>query len=70
MPDPKRVVKIAELTTEKPLFGIGINHEKMNKTEIQKAKEKLNKEFQVPVTDPIFDGVADIIDTLEEKHGK
>jgi len=70
MPDPKRLVKIAELITEKSLLGVGINHENMNKTEIQTAKEKLNKEFHVPVADPIFDGIADIVDALEEKHGK
>jgi len=70
VPDPKRVVKIAKLITEKPLLGVGINHENMNKIEIKITKEKFNKEFSVPVADPIFDGVDDIVDELEEKHGK
>jgi len=70
MPDPKRVVKIAELVTEKSLLGVGINHENMNNAEIQSTKEKFNKELHVPVADPIFDGVEDIVDALEEKHDK
>ncbi|MDH7516826.1 MAG: DUF1611 domain-containing protein [Candidatus Thermoplasmatota archaeon] len=67
MPNPERVVKIAELLTEKSLFGIGINHENMKKTDIKSAKEKLSREFRVPVVDPIFDGVDAIVDVLEEK---
>jgi uncharacterized NAD-dependent epimerase/dehydratase family protein len=70
MPDPKRVVKIAELVTEKSLLGVGLNHENMNKTQIESMKEKFKEEFIVPVVDPIFDGVKDIVDALEEKHGK
>jgi len=66
MPDPKRVVKIAELLTEKPLVGIGINREKMNKEDIKKAKMKLKKIFNVPVIEPLSDGVSEIVDFLEE----
>jgi len=66
MPDPKRVVKIAELITEKPLVGIGINSENMNKQDIQKAKMKLKKIFAVPVVEPLTDGVAEIVDYLEK----
>jgi len=66
MPDPKRVVKIAELITEKPLVGIGINSENMNKQDIQKAKMKLKKIFAVPVVEPLTDGVTEIVDYLEK----
>ncbi len=65
MPDPKRVVKIAELLTEKPLIGIGVNREKMNDSDIKISKEKLKKEFNVPVVEPIHDGVSEIVDALE-----
>lgn len=70
MPNPKRVVKIAELLTEKPLLGIGINKEKMNEDDIKNAKTKLNKIFNVPVIEPLSDGVSKIVDFLEELDAK
>ena len=65
MPDPKRVVKIAELLTEKPLVGIGLNRENMTKDDVKHFKTKLKKIFNVPVTEPLSEGVDDIIDFLE-----
>ena len=66
MPDPKRVVKIAELLTEKPLLGIGINRENMDKEDIKNEKIKLKEIFNVPVIEPLSDGVSEIADFLEE----
>lgn len=66
MPDPRRVVKIAKLLTEKPLFGIGINHENMNKQDIMNIKEKMTNIFNVPIVEPLSEGVSDIVDVLEE----
>jgi len=65
MPDPKRVVKIAELLTDKPLIGIGLNRENMNKNDIKNAKIKLKKIFNVPVIEPLSEGVSEIVDVLE-----
>ncbi len=65
MPDPQRVVKIAELLTEKSLLGIGLNRENMDKQDITDAKQKLKKVFNVPVIEPLSDGVGEIIDFLE-----
>lgn len=70
MPDPKRVVKIANLLTEKNLVGMGINRENMNKYDIKSAKIKLNKIFNVPVVEPLSDGVTEIADLLEKMNGK
>ena len=66
MPDPRRVVKIAELLTEKPLVGIGINRENMNKQDIISIKEKMTDIFNVPIVEPLSEGVSDIADVLEE----
>lgn len=66
MPDPKRVVKIAELLAEKPLIGIGLNKEKMKKAEIEIIKMKFKNIFNVPVVEPLGDGVSEIVDFLEE----
>jgi uncharacterized NAD-dependent epimerase/dehydratase family protein len=66
MPDPQRVVKIAELLTEKPLLGIGINRENMNKQDTKDAKIKLKKFFNVSVIEPLSDGVSEIVNVLEE----
>ncbi len=66
MPDPQRVVKIAEILTEKPLLGIGINRENMDKQDIKNAKIKLKKFFNVPVIEPLSDSVSKIVDFLEE----
>ncbi len=68
MPDPKRVVKIAELLTEKPLLGISINNEYMTKKDIKEVKLRFRTSFHVPIIEPIIDGVDEIIDTLEKFH--
>ncbi len=68
MPDPKRVVKIAELLTEKKLVGVGINHEHMTHHDITQAKKHYQKMFSVPVADPLTDGVGEFVDVLEALH--
>ncbi len=65
MPDPRRVINIATLLTEKQLIGIGINHEHMSKTDIISLKATYQQMFQVPVLDPLTEGVADLVDALE-----
>jgi len=65
MPDPKRVVKIAELLTEKKLVGVGINHEHMTKSDINTAKNTYQKMFNVPVTDPLTESVRELVDAME-----
>lgn len=65
MPDPKRVVQIAEMLTEKQLIGIGINKEKMSPTDIIKAKTHYHNIFKVPVVEPLSEGVSDLVDALE-----
>jgi len=66
MPDPRRVVRIAELLTEKPLVGIGLNNENMVKDDIKNVKIKLKDTFNVPVIEPLSEGVVEIVDFLEE----
>lgn len=66
MPDPRKVVKIAELLTDKPLLGIGINRENMDGDDIEKSIERLSKIFKVPVFEPISMGVDEIVDVLED----
>jgi len=70
MPDPNRVVKIAELLTEKPLLGIGINRENLDKKSLLEVKNKYRKKFNVPVVEPILDGTIDIVKHLEKLNGK
>jgi len=69
MPDPKRVVRIAELLTSKSLLGIGINHEHMTKNDINAAKKNYKKIFHVPVSDPLTEGVGELVDAVEDVHG-
>ncbi len=66
MPDPKRVVQIAELLTERSLQGISLNSEKLTLKQIASAKQKLMKLFNVPVVDPLKEGVDNLADALEE----
>jgi uncharacterized NAD-dependent epimerase/dehydratase family protein len=66
MPDPKRVVSIAKILTEKPLVGIGLNKENMIKDEIKDFKIKFKNIFNVPVIEPLSEGVSEIVDFLEE----
>jgi uncharacterized NAD-dependent epimerase/dehydratase family protein len=68
MPDPRRVVHIAELLTEKKLIGVGINHEHMTTTDIKNVKKNYHRMFNVPVSDPLTEGVGELIDALEAMH--
>jgi uncharacterized NAD-dependent epimerase/dehydratase family protein len=70
MPDPRRVVHIAELFTEKPLLGIGINQENMTEHDMNITKKQFKKIFNVPVTTPLTDGVDAIVDVLEGLHDR
>ena len=66
MPDPSRVVKIAKLLSQRPLLGIGLNHEGLSPEEIERVKIKLQKRFLVPVEDPLVDEVSKLADAIEE----
>jgi len=70
MPNSDRVIKIAELLTEKPLIGIGLNNEKLNKKDIISLKNKLGKKYKVPIVEPISEGVSKIVDRLEKLNAK
>ena len=70
MPDPGRVVKIAELLTERPLVGIGINKENMDVDDIKNYKIKFKNLFNVPVNEPLTEGVSDLVDFIEEHNDK
>ena len=69
MPDPRKVVKIAELLTDKPLLGVGINRENMDKDDIKTSVERFSKIFKVPVFESISMGVDEIVDVLEDLNG-
>jgi uncharacterized NAD-dependent epimerase/dehydratase family protein len=70
MPDPGRVIKIAKLLSQRPLVGIGINHEGLTEEKEAEAKAKLKKRFRVPVEDPVIDGVIKMADAIEELNNK
>jgi uncharacterized NAD-dependent epimerase/dehydratase family protein len=65
MPDAGRVIEIAKLLSQRPLIGIGLNHENLSAQETRKAKSKLHKRFKVAVEDPVFDGVEKLADAIE-----
>jgi len=68
MPDPGKVIKIAELLTDEKLLGIGLNHENMKTSDIDEKKEYYSKRFKVTVIDPLIDGVDALCDTLEDEY--
>jgi uncharacterized NAD-dependent epimerase/dehydratase family protein len=70
MPDPRRVVNIAELLTEKKLIGVGINHEYMNSQDIASAKKSYKKLFNAPVSDPLSEGVENLVDAVEALYNE
>ncbi len=70
MPDPGKVVKIAELLTDKPLVSIGLNCENLDKNGIETAKKRLKKHFNVPIIEPLSEGVSEIVDVLEKLNEK
>ena len=66
MPNPSRVIKIANLISNCPLVAIGLNNEGLTPKMANNAKTRLQKKFKVPVEDPIFDGVSKIVDAIEK----
>jgi len=66
MPDPRRVVQIATVLTEKNLLGIGINNEGLNPQQVKKQKTRLNTMFNVPTVEHIKEGVQELADALEK----
>jgi uncharacterized NAD-dependent epimerase/dehydratase family protein len=69
MPDPKRVVRIAELLTEKNLVGVGINHEHMTDEDRTSVKKRYQKMFHVPVVDPLTEDLTSLVDAVEALNG-
>jgi uncharacterized NAD-dependent epimerase/dehydratase family protein len=65
MPDPGRVIRIAKLLSQCPFVGIGLNHENLSPEEAKKTKAKLCRRFNVPVVDPVIDGVEGLADAIE-----
>lgn len=65
MPDPGRVVEIARLICERPLIGIAINPEGLDKGGLQDAKAGLGERFAVPVEEPMSEGVRALADAVE-----
>lgn len=70
MPDPKKVIKIAQLLTDKPLLGIGINRENLDKKNLLKVKNNFRKQFRVPVVEPLLDDASEIVNYLEKLNEK
>jgi len=70
MPDPKKVIKIAQLLTDKPLLGIGINRENLDKKNLLKVKNIFRKKFKVPIVEPLSDGTSKIVNHLEKIYEK
>jgi uncharacterized NAD-dependent epimerase/dehydratase family protein len=46
--------------------GISINHERLSPQDAEKAKGKYRKRFNVPVEDPVAEGVEQIVDAIEK----
>jgi uncharacterized NAD-dependent epimerase/dehydratase family protein len=65
MPDPKRVVNIAQMLTEKNLIGVGINQEHMSESDITRSKNNYRKMFNVPICTPLMEGVDVLVDAME-----
>jgi len=64
MPDPQRVVDIAKLLSEKELVGIAINSEGLSNHRLIRAITDLEERFNVPVEEPIGDGVQKLADAV------
>ncbi len=69
MPDPGRVIKIAKLLSQRPLMGIGLNHENLSPKEAREAKARLHGRFRVPVEDPVSEGVEKLADAIMGLRG-
>ena len=70
MPSVERVIKIAKLLSQRPIVGIGLNHEGLTQEKVKKIKAKFEKRFNVPVEDPVFEGVSTIADAIEDLSNK
>ncbi|MFO7677354.1 MAG: DUF1611 domain-containing protein [Thermoplasmatota archaeon] len=68
LPDPKKIVTIADLITNQKLLGIGINQEQLTPQNIHYHKKRLNTIFNVPVVEPLSEGVGLLVDALEDVY--
>jgi uncharacterized NAD-dependent epimerase/dehydratase family protein len=62
----EKQIEAIELIAEKPVAAITLNHEFLDKEEIQKAKNNINKKFGLPVYDPLLDDMSKFAEELKK----
>jgi uncharacterized NAD-dependent epimerase/dehydratase family protein len=64
MEDPERAVRICELMSGHPIAGIALNHENVDHAVLGRIAAAYRQRFDVPVCDPLWDGVKPLVDGL------
>ncbi|HDS59975.1 MAG TPA: DUF1611 domain-containing protein [Thermoplasmatales archaeon] len=70
MPDPRRVVTIATLLSQRSLLGISFNRENLDSAGMKRAKRRYARMFDVPVVDPLADGVGALAEAVVEARAE
>ncbi len=62
----EKYIKVLELVSNKPVIAIALNTENMLESEIPLEKEKIEKQFKIPVFDPLeeFERITNVISDL------
>ncbi len=62
----EKYIKVLELVSNKPVIAIALNTENMLESEILIEKEKIERQFKIPVFDPLeeFERIANVISDL------
>ncbi len=66
MPDIRYEMQLIKVFSGADTMAIGINHEGMSHSEVQKTEEDYEREFGIPAFDPLLDGVSKAVKGIEQ----
>jgi len=67
MPPLEKFLKLVEIITDRSVFAITLNTEGLSPEEAFAEKERIEREYGVPVVIPLIEGVGGVVDEMVEK---
>lgn len=64
IPSLKRFIFIIESLSRKKIIAITINHEHMQRYELERAEKSIEKRYHIPTTDVLWDGTDKILNVI------
>jgi uncharacterized NAD-dependent epimerase/dehydratase family protein len=64
----ERQIEAVELISGKPVVAITLNHEDLDRRQLDAAAEELRERTGLPVCDPLLDGADAVVEALVRLH--